>query len=211
MKKYKFKRYVLPTTLITLGLLTLILGITVGEANKNFKREEHLNYVSSTIISKDVAVINTTTKVIYPYTDQAVTIGKNFYDYKGSSEEQENSIIFHENTYIQNSGVDFVHEQQFTVISILDGTVTNVKEDELLGKTIEITHDNDYVSVYQSLSEINVKKGDNITQGQILGKSGTNKLDQELGNHLHFELYIGGQIVNPTLYLDKEVLKTTNQ
>ena len=107
--------------------------------------------------------------------------------------------------------MDFVHEQQFTVISILDGTVTNVKEDELLGKTIEITHDNDYVSVYQSLSEINVKKGDSITQGQVLGKSGTNKLDQELGNHLHFELYIGGQIVNPTLYLDKEVLKTTKQ
>ena len=211
MKKYKLKKYVLLTTLITLGLLTLILGITVGEANKNFKSEEHLNYVSSTIISKDVAVINTTTKVIYPYTDQAVTIGKNFYDYKGSSEEQENSIIFHENTYIQNSGVDFIHEQQFTVISILDGTVTNVKEDELLGKTIEITHDNDYVSVYQSLSEINVKKGDSITQGQVLGKSGTNKLDQELGNHLHFELYIGGQIVNPTLYLDKEVLKTTKQ
>lgn len=211
MKKYKLKKYVLPTTLITLGLLTLILGITVGEANKNFKSEEHLNYVSNTIISKDVAVINTTTKVIYPYTDQAVTIGKNFYDYKGSSEEQENSIIFHENTYIQNSGVDFIHEQQFEVISILDGTVTNVKEDELLGKTIEITHDNDYVSVYQSLSEINVKKGDSINQGQVLGKSGTNKLDQDLGNHLHFELYIGGQIVNPTLYLDKEVLKTTKQ
>ena len=86
MKKYKLKKYVLLTTLITLGLLTLILGITVGEANKNFKSEEHLNYVSSTIISKDVAVINTTTKVIYPYTDQAVTIGKNLYDYKGSSE-----------------------------------------------------------------------------------------------------------------------------
>ena len=207
MKKYKLKKYVLPTTLITLGLLTLILGITVGEANKNFKSEEHLNYVSSTIISKDVAVINTTTKVIYPYTDQAVTIGKNFYDYKGSSEEQENSIIFHENTYIQNSGVDFVHEQQFTVISILDGTVTNVKEDELLGKTIEITHDNDYISIYQSLGEVKVTKGDSVSQGQVIGISGTNEMDKDIGNHLHFEMYISGYNVNPINYLDKEVSK----
>lgn len=209
MKKYKFKKYVLPTTLITLGLLTLIFGIAIVPQNNNLSKDEYLNYVSNTIISKDVAVINTTTKIIYPYTDQAVTIGKNYYDYKGTTEEQENSIIYHENTYIQNSGVDFVYEQPFTVISILEGTVTTVKEDELLGKTIEITHANDYVSVYQSLGEVNVKKGDTVTQGQVLGKSGTNKLDQDLGNHLHFELYIGGQIVNPTLYLDKEVLKTS--
>lgn len=209
MKKYKFKKYVLPTTLITLGLLTLVFGIAIVPQNNNLSKDEYLNYVSNTIISKDVAVIKTTTKIIYPYTDQAVTIGKNYYDYKGTTEEQENSIIYHENTYIQNSGVDFVYEQPFTVISILEGTVTTVKEDELLGKTIEITHANDYVSVYQSLGEVNVKKGDTVTQGQVLGKSGTNKLDQDLGNHLHFELYIGGQIVNPTLYLDKEVLKTS--
>ena len=207
MKRYKLKKYVLPTTLITLGLLTLVIGITTIPQNNSLSREEYLNYVSNTIISKDVAVINTTTKIINPYTDQAVTVGKSFYDYQATSEEQEKSIVLYEDTYIQNSGVDFIYEQPFTVISVLDGTVTSVKEDDLLGKTIEITHDNDYISVYQSLSEVNVKKGDTITQGQVLGKSGTNKLDQNLGNHLHFELYIGGQIVNPTLYLNKEVSK----
>ena len=61
------------------------------------------------------------------------------------------------------------------------------------------------MSIYQSLSEINVKKGDIVSQGQILGKSGKNELDKELGNHLHFEMYVGGQTVDPLLYLNKDV------
>ena len=88
----------------------------------------------------------------------------------------------------------------------MDGTVINIKEDDILGKVVEVQHNNDYITVYQSLSEVNVKKGDIISQGHVIGKSGINTLDKELGNHLHFELYIGGQVVNPMNYLNKEVL-----
>jgi stage II sporulation protein Q len=206
MKKLKLKKYVLPIVIMTVCLLTILFTVS----NKNMKevvsKQENLNYVSGTIISKDMAVINSTTKVLMPYLDQTVRIGKNYYDYKGNQEEQEKSIIYHENTYIQNSGVDFVHENQFDVITVLDGTVINIKEDEILGKIVEVQHNNDYITVYQSLSEVNVKKGDIISQGHVIGKSGINTLDKELGNHLHFELYIGGQVVNPMNYLNKEVL-----
>ena len=152
-----------------------------------------------------MAVINTSKKIINPYTDHSVTIGKNYYNYKAEAEEQENSIIYHENTYIQNSGVDFIYDKIFDVVAVLDGEVTNVKEDEILGKIVEINHNNEYVSVYQSLSEVNVKKGDIVSQGQVLGKSGKNVLDKEIGNHLHFEMYVSGQIVDPLLYLNKDV------
>lgn len=206
MKKLKLKKHVLPIVIMTVCLLTILFTVS----NKNMKevvsKQQNLNYVSGTIISKDMAVINTTTKVLMPYLDQTVRIGKNYYDYKGNQEEQEKSIIYHENTYIQNSGVDFVHDNQFDVITVLDGTVINIKEDEILGKVVEVQHNNDYITVYQSLSEVNVKKGDIISQGHVIGKSGINTLDKELGNHLHFELYIGGQVVNPMNYLNKEVL-----
>ena len=184
----------------------VVLTITLStKDNKNLSREDNLTYVSSTIISQDMAVINTTKKIINPYTDQSVTIGKNYYNYKAEAEDQEKSIIYHENTYIQNSGVDFIYDKTFDVVAVLDGEVTNIKEDEVLGKIVEISHDNKYVSIYQSLSEINVKKGDIVSQGQILGKSGKNELDKELGNHLHFEMYVGGQTVDPLLYLNKDV------
>lgn len=208
MKKIKLKRYVLPTFVATLGLIAVLIAIAMVKP-KNTLKDNNLNYVSNTIISQEIPVISTSQKVIYPYTDPTVTIGKNYYDYQAPAEEQEKSIIYHENTYMQNSGIDFVNQNKFDVIAVLDGTVSNVREDELLGKIVEVNHGNDYVSIYQSLSEVMVKKGDTISQGHVIGTSGTNELDKELGNHLHFEFYAEGQIVNPTLYLDKELQSPT--
>lgn len=203
MKKLKLKKYVLPTAVFSISVVIFTIAVI---ATKNTLQEEkkNLNYVSNIILNDELPVIDVAEeKVINPYTDQNVTVGKKYYDYKASAEEQENSIIYHENTYIQNSGIDFIGKDQFEVVSVLPGTVSNVKEDELLGKIIEINHNNEFVSIYQSLSEVTVKKGDNVTQGQIIALSGTNKLDKDLGNHLHFEFYANGQIVNPIDYLNK--------
>lgn len=211
MRKRKLKGFVIPTALTSLGIVAIFVALVMTKTGTTLKDKNTLNYVSNTILSQDIAVINTTPKVIYPYTDPSVTIGKSYYNYKGTAEEQEKSIIYHENTYIQNSGVDFINEKPFEVVSVLDGTVTNVKEDEVLGKIVEINHNNEYVSIYQSLSEVKVKKGDTVSQGQVLGVSGTNELDKNLGNHLHFEFYAEGQIVDPTLYLDKELSSKSNK
>ncbi len=207
MVKRKLKSFVIPsvaTILILLGAFISIINMKESGTNEELS---NIDFVTRTILNNEIAVINTTTKVINPYTDQNVTIGKSFYDYKGTNEQQEKSIIYHENTYLQNTGIDFVNTDIFEVISVLPGTVADVSDNESLGKTIQIQHDNGYVSVYQSLSEITVKKGDSINQGQVIGKSGTNELDKEIGNHLHFEFYANGQIVDPTLYLDKELSK----
>ena len=203
MKKKKLKSYVLPSFIMILIAGTIILTGTISSLRNN--NEDLSTYVSNIILDPNVAVINTTRRIINPYTDPNVTIGKNFYDYKGNAQDQEKSIIYHDDTYMQNSGIDFVRENPFEVVAVLDGTVTNVKEDDTLGKIVEIKHDNEYISIYQSLSETTVKKGDTITQGQVIGKSGTNELDKEIGNHLHFEFYVNGQVVNPSLYLNKEL------
>ena len=98
-----------------------------------------------------------------------------------------------------------VSENKFDVVSVLDGTVTDIKDDETVGKSIEIKHNNGLITSYQSLSELKVKKGDIITQGQVIGISGENELDKELGNHLHFEMYENGGNINPDIYLNKEL------
>ena len=61
------------------------------------------------------------------------------------------------------------------------------------------------ISVYQSLSDVIVKKDDLVIQGQIIAKSGTSNINKELENHLHFELYYKGKIVNPEEYYNKSV------
>ena len=208
MKRRKLKPYVLPMIMI-LAITSVIAGTAMLSSNlKNNKHdtyEEPTSYVTDSILEEDIAVINQTTKIVNPYTDTTVTIGKNYYDYKADSATQEKSIIYHDNTYLQNSGTDFISENVFDVVAVLNASVTDVKEDDTLGKIVEIKHENGYVSIYQSLSEVTVKKGDIITQGQVIGKSGTNELDKDMGNHLHFELYVNGQVVDPTLYLNKEL------
>ena len=106
---------------------------------------------------------------------------------------------------MQNSGVDYSSEETFEVLSILDGTIINVEEDNLLGKIVEIRHNNNFISVYQSLSEVVVKKGDVVKQGQILGKSGFSNIAKELKNHLHFEILFKGRVVDPETFYQKSI------
>lgn len=214
MRRRKLKPYVLPTLMI-LAITSVIFGTAMLSnslrKSNNDDYDTPISYVTSTILDEEQAVINETSTMINPYTDTTVTIGKNYYDYKADAETQEKSIVYHDNTYLQNSGTDFVSENVFDVVAVLDGNVTDVKEDETLGKVIEIKHENGYISIYQSLSEVSVKKGDIVTQGQVIGKSGTNELDKDMGNHLHFELYVNGQVVDPTLYLNKEIETSENK
>lgn len=198
-RKVKLKK--LP---LIVAILVLIPVLTVIIFSKESMKKTN-DLVTTDTISDTVPVINETKKMINPYTDSSVTISKSYYDYKGEATEQEKSITVYENTYIQNTGIDYISTNTFDIVSVLDGTVVTVKEDELLGKIIEIKHDNGLITSYQSLSEITVQKNDKIKQGQVIGKSGTNKLDKEIGNHLHFEIYENGSSVNPINYLNKEV------
>ncbi len=175
------------------------------------KLSDDYEFVSNEILTDNVIPVigtNDSTKdtILRPYNEDDITIGKSFYDYQAeNSTDQENALIYYENTYIQNTGVDYVKKDPFKVISILDGKVLSVTEDDIVGKTIKIQHNNGMISVYQSLSNIIVEKDDTVSRGQEIGTSGENSISSDLGNHLHFELYYNNKLVNPEKYLDKRL------
>lgn len=192
-------------TLIVFCLISYLINNSLRVAESKLK-DDYL-YVSNEILTDNVVpVINeTTTTIIRPYKEENITIAKSYYDYKAESNEQENAIIYYENTYIQNTGVDYAKETVFDVVSILDGSVISVTEDDIVGKTVKIKHQNEIISIYQSLGEVSVDVNDIVNQGQIIGTSGENSLNSQMGNHLHFELYYNQQLVNPEDYFDKEL------
>ena len=205
-KKLRLKRYVIPCLYVVLFATVMTGAFLITKAMKKSEpATPDYNYVSNIVTSDVVPTISEAKKLIKPYSDEKVTVGKSCYDYKAEASNQEKSITYYDGSYIQNSGIDYVLDQTFDVVAVLDGTVTNVKQDDILGTIVEIKHDNNYVTTYQSLSDVTVKKDDIVTQGQVIGKSGTNKLDKDMGNHLHFELYTNGQVVDPNLYIDKEI------
>ncbi|MBQ3297182.1 MAG: M23 family metallopeptidase [Bacilli bacterium] len=203
MTKERLKLRYVPLTIFILVMIPIITLVVLFNASLKEKTDVDISK-DNEIIESTLPVINTTIKPIVPYTDQTVKIGKTYYDYLAEEASQENAIIKHDNTYIQNTGIDYVGNNIFDVVAILDGTVEKIVEDDSTGKTIEIKHSDNSISIYGSLSEIIVKKGDTVNQGQQIGKSGTNELDKEMGNHLHFEVYNNGQNMNPEVYLNTE-------
>lgn len=192
--------YALSFTLLVGG--TILLSSTV----KNSGKDEY-SYVSKGILDyeEEVKVVNTDNKIGKPYNNSSVKIVKNYYDYLGDASIQEKSLIYYEGTYIQSSGVSYSSGEQFDIISVLPGTVKEVKEDETLGNSITIDHNNGIYSVYQSIADINVKNGDVVNKGDIIAKSSTSNISTELDNHLYFELIINGVCVNPENYYDKSI------
>ena len=187
----------------SIGIIALIGTIYLIEtsiAKDSFKEnDDNYGYVSKTIFDETVPVMNEANGVqlIRPYTDEKVKIVKNYYDYKGEEETQKNSIFFHEDTYMQSTGVSYGGVDDFDVVAVLDGTVTSVREDELLGNIVEIKHNNNLTSVYQSLKDVSVKKDDKVSQGQPVAKAGTSNIDTSLKNHVYFELIQDGKVINP--------------
>lgn len=207
MKKRKFKKSVV-YSMYAVALFGLFGALYFIESSTNpylLKEREDIQYVNKTIFYDDIPVVSNEKTIMKPFVDSEIKIVKAFYDYQADASEQEKALIFNENTYMQSSGVSYGGKEKFEVVSILDGTVTDVKEDSLLGKVVEISHGNEIISVYQSLSDVKIKKDDKVVQGQVIGVSGTSNIDKSLGDHLYFELIVKGANVNPENYYDKKI------
>ena len=207
MKKYRLKKKFLVVfyILVMVSFIGAIFAVDVYLKEDNKKNPEIKN-INKNVIDNDIPVINVeSTTIGKPHNNENVKILKEYYDYTSNEEKQENSILYYESTYLQNTSVAYGGVDSFEVVSILDGKVINVKKDELLGNIIEIEHDNNIVSVYQSVSEIKVKKNQIVKKGEVIALSGESNINKDLKSHLLFELLINNNIVNPENYIGKSI------
>ena len=203
MTKRKVKKSVVIISYLFV-VVSLLTVFTIKEL-KMSKKEEPSDHVNKTIFENQIPVVATKEIIARPYTDSSIQIKTNYYDPKDDVETQKNSLILFENTYLPSTGIDYQSDYDFDVVSILDGIVITVREDQTLGKLVEIKHKDNIISSYQSLSEIMVSVGDEVKQGTIIGKSGTANIQKDMGSHLHFELTINSKTVDPEEYYDKEL------
>lgn len=205
MNKKRTKIFVPLLYILTIG----VFGTSLYLGQKLFNRDkfnDDIIYVDSEIFTDNIyiPVVNTSVSIIRPYFDEAVYISKSFYNYKDEASNQENAIIYYEGTYMQNSGVDYKFSSTFDIVSILDGRVIEVSENDILGKTVKVEHENNLISVYQCLGNVSVNKDDIVLRGQVIGTSGTSSLYSKDFN-LHFELFKDGVNVNPEEYYNKSI------
>ena len=203
-KRRRLRKYVIPT--ICLMLVCTILfssykmyqiltaGVPIIDPSPKDTTSEVNNSQNDTNITTTVSVSKT---IIRPYTSTDVSATIPYYNIDGTNDEQAAALIYYEGIYMQNTGVLYTSNNTFDVVSILDGTVKNIKEDSLMGNIVEIEHTNNLTTVYQSLGEVKVKVGDTVKQGDIIATSGQNKIATDTSNALHFEVFYKGEVFNP--------------
>ena len=85
------------------------------------------------------------------------------------------------------------------VKAVAGGSVVLADAFGTYGQTVIVSHGDGDFSVYGSLGRLDVKKGQTIQKGQVVGTVG--KTDPELDAHLHFEMRPKGRAVDPLEWL----------
>lgn len=212
MTKRKLKKEVVYALYISIFLLMIGTIYYIDYSNKSLKEknDESYTYVSKLFDTNIRAVVGTPKKVIKPYNAEEVKIIKDYYNYKDEETKQESSILNYDTTYIQNNGIIYGKEEAFEIVAVLDGKVTSIKEDGLLGKIVTIKHNNNIETTYKCLSEVNVNENDEISQGTIIGKSGTSNIEKDTPNILLFEMTKEQKYINPENTYDKQINEIGN-
>lgn len=117
--------------------------------------------------------------------------------------------------YRVHTGIDISADAGTQVMASANGTITKVEFDPLMGQTVEITHDGDYVTTYRNLQTKmanGIEVGASVTAGDIIGYVGDTALVEISDSpHLHFEITKEGKIIDPLSLVKFESIDTSTE
>jgi murein DD-endopeptidase MepM/ murein hydrolase activator NlpD len=98
-----------------------------------------------------------------------------------------------------HKGIDLRGPVGTPIYATADGIVGRAQWVRGYGKYVELEHGNAIETRYAHMSALNVYPGQRVRKGEILGFMGST--GYSTGSHLHYEVRIGGEAVNPTSFL----------
>ena len=112
-----------------------------------------------------------------------------------------------------HTGIDICTDEGADVFAAAGGEVTKVYTDNLLGLSVEITHNGNIKTVYSNLADdgsVTVSVGDKVSRGDKIGTVGDTSISELAEEaHLHFEMLVNDASVNPLDYITEESQKTS--
>ena len=196
----KYYKFLLPTFYVGIVAVMVVSVLLVVTGIKNYVNESNnMKYTIDSVFEDKVEPVNKTSSntIVKPYVSENVKVGRTFYDYKAEAKKQENSLIVYENTYMQNNGVDYVSDEEFDVVLVLEGEIIGIEDNDVYGKILAIKHNENLISVYSNIKNITAKVGYKLSQGEIIGTSNKSSLESSDKTMLHFEVYYKGNALDP--------------
>lgn len=174
---------------------TLTSAISAPSAKTGFTNETAIN----NIINNDNPVLKKVLKKITesPYFKKSFSFPLKKMEKSGLSFGK---FINFTKYNIQHLGVDLKAPQKTEIYAINDGKVVSTAELSNYGKTVIIDHGLDIFSLYLHLDEFDVKEGDDVKRGQIIGLSGDT--GYATAPHLHFSVRVGASRVDPIAFIE---------
>jgi murein DD-endopeptidase MepM/ murein hydrolase activator NlpD len=100
----------------------------------------------------------------------------------------------------QHTGLDMAGAQGEPIYAAAAGRVVRAERFAGYGLAVDIDHGNGILTRYGHLSQIKVSLGEKVAMGQAIGAMGST--GRSTGTHLHYEVRIDGQAVNPRPFVE---------
>ena len=154
-------------------------------------RHQHKPQLKNRILEEATVSLSEHEQLTWPLRHGSFRIGSPF----GTRRRPNGTWGFHH-------GLDLPAAHGTIVIAAAPGFVIEAHHAAAFGNTVLISHSSTLKTRYAHLSKIDVQVGDQVEQGQCIGRVGnTGNTRGRNGNHLHFEVLVHGKRVNPTYFL----------
>ena len=97
-----------------------------------------------------------------------------------------------------HAGMDFTAPTGTAIYATANGTIMSAGWKQGYGNCIEINHGFGYVTLYGHMSAIKARAGQSVKRGDVIGLVGST--GKSTGPHLHYEVHLRGEIMNPANY-----------
>ena len=98
-----------------------------------------------------------------------------------------------------HKGVDLCANRGTSIYAVADGTVVRSGWNGAYGYCVIIDHGNGIRTLYAHASQLCINAGESVSAGQVIALVGTT--GQSTGNHLHFEVSVNGNRIDPAPYI----------
>lgn len=183
-------------------------------APKNSSQPQEYNNNTSSYNESDQDIIDE----VLPNTDTTENVENEPYSSEEATVEQTEILSFtmpvqgeiiknHSDTELQysatygdmriHSGIDIACEKGTSISACGNGTVTSIELNTTLGNVVTIDHGNGITVKYAAIDNLNVKQGDTVKTGDIIGTAGTVPSECSDKSHIHIEALKDGKSVSP--------------
>ncbi|MGL4363797.1 MAG: M23 family metallopeptidase [Bacteroidales bacterium] len=106
-----------------------------------------------------------------------------------------------------HEGIDFAGALGTPIYAVGDGHISAARFSvHGYGNLIVVDHGFGYTTRYAHLSEMNVKEGEVVKRGQVIGLMGNT--GKSTGSHLHYEVLLRGKAINPINFFNEDLTLT---